>query len=134
MTGEPVAPRCLSVFTSLHLTANCSRRSREANSVVWEAEIIQMDGSHDPHIPPAWISLAGLVECGEADDVWDGEEGEEEGEGGEEVDHFRRTASCLLTTLFVCHNCLKSFPVNSANLVEDLKPLVEGGYLFYSRI
>ena len=82
MTGEPVAPRCLSVFTSLHLTANCSRRSREANSVVWEAEIIQMDGSHDPHIPPAWISLAGLVECGEADDVWDGEEGEEEVEGG----------------------------------------------------
>ena len=104
MTGEPVAPRCLSVFTSLHLTANCSRRSREANSVVWEAEIIQMDGSHDPHIPPAWISLAGLVECGEGDDVMTN----------------RATASVPLPAAASPH-CLfvrlKSFTFNSAKLI-----------------
>ena len=46
-------------------------------------------------------------------------------EVGEEGDRFRRTASCLPTTLFVCHNCLKSFPVNSPKPIQGSEKTVE---------
>ena len=103
--GEREAPRCLSVFTSPPHQLIAGEEVEEANSVVWEAgSWKEMMQTNDPSPPRSWISLAGLVECGEGDDVMTN----------------RATASVPLPAAASPH-CLfvrlKSFTFNSAKLI-----------------